>query len=113
MTRTTITVPTVDGDRDVAAFVFGNWAAHEAVEPHDIGIGWTVTHVPTGLRANSHPSIGYCDEARAIRIAQQLDADGVTTHETPVMSGENVMSTSASDMERLRREIRDSVRRLT
>jgi hypothetical protein len=52
--------------RPVVATVFGHWAVHRGVDFW--ALGWTVTHVPTGMAARN----GITTAAEAKRIAVAL-----------------------------------------
>jgi hypothetical protein len=81
MTTKRIEVAFDGGSRDVDAFVFGEWAAHESVagdqyvtDEDDNYVRseitfWTVTHVPTGMAARKRITMG-----QALLVAETIDA---------------------------------------
>lgn len=56
----------------ILAFVFGEWAAHEATGIYDNDDRWTLTHIPSGR------GVPLFTEKQAISIARRLHEDGIT-----------------------------------
>jgi hypothetical protein len=62
---------TSKGPREVDAVVHGFWAAHETLDGSTWALGgWSVTHVPSGLRAHSGMT-----KSDAIAAAEALAKD--------------------------------------
>ncbi len=54
----------------VLAFVFGEWAAHEAPNANGSGV-WTLTHIPSGR------GVPLFTEAQATAIARRVHESGI------------------------------------
>jgi len=62
--RQAIEIPTSTGPKSVPALVSGVWAVHRSIQ----GSAWSLTHVPTGLAANTR----IASKVRAQAIVEAL-----------------------------------------
>ena len=72
--KTTITIRTTHGERQVAAEVYGKWAVHEQWPDANMTDGWALTHVPSGLCV-PQGRVDFLTKKKVVEIAKIFDAD--------------------------------------